>query len=95
MIELVVICAALAVLAGTVVWHVVETLWSRRLVARRRVVVQLVTDQTIAGVMWTRRGRTLVLKGAQVLAEGASSPVPMDGSVILDRDQVSWVQVVD
>lgn len=92
MIELLVIGCALLALVGVVAWHVVDVLWARRLVVRRRVVVELVTEQTIAGVMWTRRGRTLVLKNCELLASNAS-PVPMDGDVIVDRDQVAWVQV--
>lgn len=92
MIELTVMGVAALVLIGVVAWHVVDVLWARRLVARRRVLVNLRSGRALNGVMWARRGRTLVLAQVELIEPG-SPPVPMDGRVVLDRDQVEFVQV--
>lgn len=92
MIELVVIAVALMVLCAAVVWHGIDVVWSRRLMVRRRVLVNLQSGKAINGVLWTRRGRTLVLRDAELL-EAGNAPVPLDGDVVLDRDAVEIVQV--
>lgn len=91
-VQLVVIACALLVLVGCVVWHAVDTLWARRLVVRRRVLVQLRTGSAVEGVLWATRGRKTVLRGAQLHEPGADKPQPMDGTVVLDRDSVDWIQ---
>lgn len=91
MIELVVLALGVLVIAGGVTVHVVDTVWARRLIVRRRVLVNLRSGKAITGVLWARRGRTLVLKSAELLEPG-SAPVQLDGDVILDRDQVEFVQ---
>lgn len=92
MLQLTVIAVALLALLGVVVWHAIDTLWARRLVARRSVLVQLRSGAAMQGTLWSRHGRVLVLKGAQLFEPGAE-PKDMDGTVVLDRDTVDWVQV--
>lgn len=89
--EFVVLSLGVLVIAAGVAVHVFDVLWARRLVVRRRVLVNLRSGRAITGTLWVRRGRTLVLKSAELLEPGAA-PVSMDGDVILDRDQVEFVQ---
>jgi hypothetical protein len=91
-LQLTVIAVALLALVGVVAWHVVDTMWSRRLMVRREVLVQLRSGSAVKGALWARKGRTLVLKSATLLEPGAEA-VSMDGDVVLDRDVVDWVQV--
>jgi hypothetical protein len=91
-IELTVMGVAALVLIGVVAWHVVDVVWARRLVARRRVLVNLRSGRAMNGVMWSRRGRTLVLQQVELIEPG-SAAVVMDGMVVVDRDQVEFVQV--
>jgi hypothetical protein len=89
--ESVAFLVVLAILAAAIIWHTVDVMWSRRLMVRRRVLVNLRSGRAVTGTLWVRRGRLLVLKSAQLLEPGAE-PVSMDGDVILDRDQVDFVQ---
>lgn len=63
-----------------------------RLALRRRVVVNKHDGTALDGVLWARRGRTLVLKNALLLQTGLE-PAPIDGEVLVDRDNVDFVQV--
>jgi hypothetical protein len=89
--ELVILAAGVLAILGAVGWHAFETVWSRRLMLRRRVLVSLTSGRAVTGVMWTRRGRLLVLKDAQLHEQGAD-PAGMDGDVVIDRDLVEYVQ---
>jgi hypothetical protein len=80
----------LAIVAA-VVWHAIDVLGTRRLALRRKVLVNLHSGVAFKGVLWARRGRLLVLKGAELLEPNAD-PVTLDGDTIVDRDQVAWVQ---
>jgi hypothetical protein len=91
-IELVVLALGVLVIAAGVAVHVFDQVWSRRLMVRRQVLVQLRSGRAVTGVLWQRRGRSVVLKSAQVLEPG-SEPTVMDGDVVVDRDQVEYVQV--
>lgn len=90
--ELAVLTVSVLCIAGAVAWHVVDVFAARRLASRRRVLVSLRSGRALTGLLWARRGRCLVLKSAELLEPGAEA-VPMDGDVILDRDQVEYVQV--
>ena len=87
----VVLTLGVLAIAGGVIVHVVDVIWARRLMVRRRVLVNLRSGSAVTGLLWSRRGRVLVLKSAELLEQG-SAPVVMDGDVILDRDQVEYVQ---
>ena len=90
--ELIVFCVCLAILAAGVLVHLIDVIWARRLMVRRRVLVSLRGGNAVTGVLWVRRGRSLVLRAAQ-LHEPGSDPSPMDGDVVIDRDQIEFVQV--
>lgn len=91
-LELLVIACALLVLVSAVAWHAVDTLWTRRLMTRRTVLVQLRSGHAVKGLLWKRSGRTVVVKGAELFEPGAD-PVKLSGPVVLDRDAVEWIQV--
>lgn len=91
-IAFVVMGLAAIALIGVIAWHVVDVLWARRLVVRRRVLVNLHSGKAMSGAMWARRGRTLVLKDVELIEPG-QAPVVMDGTVIVDRADVEFVQV--
>lgn len=82
--------ALVAVVA--LVWLAAERVAAGRLAVRHRVVVNLVTGQAVRGVLWHRRGRSLVLRDAELFEPGNSRPTAMDGEAIVDRDQVLIVQ---
>ena len=90
--EFVVLSLGVLAIVGAVVWHVVDTLWARRLMVRRQVLVQLLSGRAVRGVLWALKGRLLVLKSATLLEPG-SDPVAMDGDVVIERAQVDYTQV--
>jgi hypothetical protein len=91
--EIAIITAALAFVALAATWWVAEDLRDRRLAVRRRVVVNLVDDQAVAGVLWRRHRRLVVLRSAELVQPGRE-PVRMDGDVVIERDRINWVQIV-
>jgi hypothetical protein len=66
--------------------------WGRTAV-RRRVVVNLLDGTAISGVLWARRGPLLVIRGALLLEPGGE-PAAMDGEAVIERSQVSFIQVL-
>jgi small nuclear ribonucleoprotein (snRNP)-like protein len=91
-LELVVLTLGVLFIAACVAWHAVDVFGARRLASRKRVLVALRSGRAVTGVLWARRGRSLVLKSAEMLEPGQEA-IPMDGDVILDRGQVEYVQV--
>jgi hypothetical protein len=49
-------------------------------------------DSALRGVLWTSRGPWLVLRDCTGLKEG-KPPVPIDGEVVIARDNVAFIQV--
>lgn len=61
---------------------------------RRRCIVNLRGEtDTLEGVLWTRRGRWIVLKDVRLL-RASGEATPADGEVLIDRDQVNFLQVL-
>jgi hypothetical protein len=63
----------------------------------RVVIVNLKSDgnAAIRGVLWQSRGPWLVLRDASMLQAGSGSPPPpLDGDIVIHRDNVSFLQVV-
>jgi hypothetical protein len=68
--------------------------WSYgKLAMNRRVMINLIAGNAIDGILWDDRGRLLVLRDANLHSEGGSAP--LDGEVIIERDRIAFVQVVD
>ena len=84
------LCVVLAVLALILTY---ELHGMPRL--RRRCIVNLRGDDadSIEGVLWTRRGRWLVLKDARLMHRD-DPPVPADGEILVDRDNINFLQVL-
>lgn len=63
-----------------------------RLAISRRVLVNLTSGSAIDGILWDERGDLLVLRDANLHADGGSAP--LDGEVIIERTRIDFVQVV-
>ena len=87
MAQLVVLTFATLILCAGVGVHAWDRIGANRLAARSRVLVQLHSGKAFTGVQWRRRGRLLVLKGAEML-EPNNQPAAMDGDVVIDRAEV-------
>lgn len=62
------------------------------LAVSRRVVVNLTTGSTIEGVLYDERGPLIVLRNASL--HGDTGVAPMDGTVVIERDRIDFVQVL-
>ena len=63
---------------------------------RKRVIVSTHAGYGVEGVLYSRSGRTIVLRDSRVTTNGEDRPpVPVDGELLLDRDQIVWIQVVN
>lgn len=65
----------------------------RRFVLRRQVIVNLLSGHVIKGVPVSQAGPLLVLRGAEVLND-SNDFVPVDGEVIVDRNNIDFIQAV-
>jgi hypothetical protein len=92
-IELVVLALGVLAIAAGVVWHVIDLMWARRLVVRRRVLVQLDTGRAVVGTLWTTKASRVVIKNAELFEPG-TEPTKMDGDVVIERARVEYVQAV-
>jgi len=60
---------------------------------RGRVIVNLKGQgHSLRGVLWNVADRYLILRQAELLAAGDSKPI--DGEVLVERDEVEFVQVL-
>lgn len=68
--------------------------WWQHPAIARAVVVNLISDKdaAVSGVLWQSRGAYLVLKRAELLRPN-QAPLPIDGEVVIDRANVSFLQV--
>lgn len=64
-----------------------------KLAMSRRVMVNLSAGNAIDGILWDDRGSLIVLRDANLHSDGGSAP--LDGEVIVERDRIAFVQVVD
>lgn len=60
---------------------------------KRVVIVNTRTDRAFRGVLWRRRWGYLVLRNAELL-KGRGETVPVDGEVVIARDNVDFIQVI-
>ena len=64
-----------------------------RFAISRRVLVNMKDGSAIEGVLWEDRRPFLVLRNARLHTHGQSSP--LDGEVIIDYAQISFLQAPD
>ena len=93
MIQLIVLTLGVLAIMAAVIWHAIDVFWSRRLVVRRRVLVQLDTGRAVVGTLWTTKAHRVVVKGAELFEPG-SEPTRMDGDVVIERARVEYIQAV-
>jgi len=58
----------------------------------RQVIVNTKTGHAFRGALWRKRRGYLVLKKADMLRPGGE-PVAMDGDLVIERDNVDFLQV--
>jgi hypothetical protein len=63
----------------------------RRLVVRRRVVVNLLDGSALQGLVVRHEGPLLVLREVTYL-EAGSTPASLDGEVMVERSRVDFIQ---
>jgi hypothetical protein len=63
----------------------------RRLVVRRRVVVNLLDGKAFEGVVTRHEGPLLILRDVTYLEPG-SPPASLDGEVLVERSRVDFIQ---
>lgn len=63
----------------------------RRVIVRRRVIVNLINGTSIDGVLLKQDGPLLVIANASYLEPGAE-PTPLDGEVVIERERVLFIQ---
>lgn len=61
----------------------------------RRVIVNQTSDTSVSmqGVLFQSRGPWIVLRESSLLKAGIP-PIPMEGEVLIHRDQIAFVQVL-
>lgn len=64
----------------------------RRTLERRNVVVNLRSSRAFVGILWARRGPLIVLRNVTMHEPGAPA-APVDGEVVIERDQIEFIQV--
>lgn len=68
--------------------------WSwRRNVTRRSGIVNLKSGRTFRGIIWKQSGPLIVLRHAEMLEVGRQ-PVPVDGEVVIQRDEIDFIQLM-
>lgn len=63
-----------------------------RTAVRHKVIVNLHSGRAFSGVLYAKRGPLLVLCNATMFEPGAQ-PTEVDGAVVIERDQVEFIQV--
>lgn len=64
----------------------------RRTLVRKKVVVNLHSDRAFVGILWAKRGPLLILRNA-VMHEPGAEPSVVDGQIVIERDQVEFIQI--
>jgi hypothetical protein len=59
----------------------------------RQVLINLKSDDTIQAVLWSTHGPWLTFRNAVAL-KAAQPPTPIDGEVVIHRDNVNFFQVL-
>lgn len=59
---------------------------------RREVIVNLKTNKAFRGVLWSARGRYVVLRNATIVESGQQAEVP--GEVLIERANIDFIQAV-
>lgn len=60
----------------------------------RQIIVNTKTDRAFRGLLWEKRRRILVLRSVEIVKPGGDV-VKVDGEVVIERDNVDFIQVVN
>lgn len=63
----------------------------RRTLVRRKVVVNLLSGRAFVGILYRQAGPLLVLRDT-VMHDPGAEPAAVDGEVVVERDQVEFIQ---
>lgn len=63
-----------------------------RTLMRKRVVVNLHSSRAFVGILWAQRGPLIVLRDV-VMHEPGAAPAAVDGEIVIERQQVEFIQV--
>lgn len=95
-LSVIIVALTLVVCAAAII---VTVVYDRHLLKpRKRVNVSTVAGYGASGILHRRGRRTIVLRDVKVQVDGDGleqrPPVPVDGELVIDRDQIVWIQVV-
>jgi hypothetical protein len=66
----------------------------RRLALHRSVIVNLRSGNAVRGVLVDERGPLIEIRKASVFEPGKPQPIEVDGTVVIERSNIDFVQVV-
>jgi small nuclear ribonucleoprotein (snRNP)-like protein len=64
----------------------------RRTLTRKKVVINLHSSRAFVGILWAQRGPLVVLRNVTMHEPGAA-PAPVDGEIVIERDQIEFIQI--
>jgi small nuclear ribonucleoprotein (snRNP)-like protein len=65
-----------------------------RTLTRRKVVVNLRSGTAFEGILYAKRGPLVVLRNATMHGPGNARPAAVDGSVVVERSEIEFIQVI-
>lgn len=64
-------------------------------VVHQRVVINLKSGTAVIGVVTSKKRTFCVVRDAAVVSPGSSSPVPADGEIVIDRNEIDYIQIAE
>lgn len=65
----------------------------RGVALHKTIIAALTTGRTFRGVLFETRGELIVLKNAELIDD--ERIIPVDGTVVIDRAKIEFIQVVN
>ena len=50
-------------------------------------------ESAFRGVLWRERGPWLVMRAASLIKSTGAPPVPIDGEIVIHRDNLAFIQI--
>ena len=60
----------------------------------KQIIINTKTDRAFRGLLWEKRRRILVLRSVEMVKPGGDV-VKVDGEVVIERENVDFIQVVN
>ncbi|QGJ87557.1 Ro-like RNA binding protein [Gordonia phage Faith5x5] len=64
-------------------------------VVQQRVVINLKSGTAVIGVVTAKKRTFCVVRDAAIVSVGAPSPVPADGEIVVDRNEIDYIQIAE